>query len=76
MVHVVEIFEHLDLFELDQHLQLHLVDLVLAVDQLLVLSLYPFHLHGKLQIEVFVVFLLKGEILLQELDLLSILFDC
>ena len=29
VVHVVEIFQHLDLFELDEHLQLHLVDLVL-----------------------------------------------
>ena len=76
MVHVVEIFEHLDLFELDQHLQLHLVNLILTFDKLLVLSLDSFHLHSQLQVEIFVVFFFKGEILLKELDLLSVLFDC
>ena len=76
MVHVVEIFEHLDLFKLDQHLKFHLVDLVFTFDKLLVLSLDPVHLQGQLQIEIFVVFLLKNQILLKKLNLLAILFNC
>ena len=61
------------MFEFDEHSQLHLVDLTLSLDQLLVLNLDSVHLHAELRIEILVVFLLEHQVLLEELDFLPVL---
>ena len=47
---VVVVLKKFDLLELDEQAQFHLVDLVLALQQLLVLHLYQFHLRGQLRV--------------------------
>ena len=61
---VVVILQKLDLLEFDEQAQFHLIDLILALDQLLVLHLYQLHLRSQLRIQVSIVLFFKAKICL------------
>lgn len=71
---VVVVFKKLDLIELNEHLEFKFVHLSLLVHLFLVLFPDLLHLHLQLLIQLLVVFLLNQQVLLQQLDLLFVLF--
>jgi hypothetical protein len=72
VLQVVEVFKHLNLFELDEQLQLELVELILAFDERLAGRLLLLHLRLELLQQVAVVLFLRLQVLLEELHLAAV----